>query len=236
MAAERETVDRLIASHLATQTGAVFHGRIGGVVSAGLVRETRPVRAPTASFRSPLSGTGYFAYDQTRHALIGERSGETYQLGDRLEVRLVEATPVSGGMRFEVVSGGREGLACADRRVTGCRARRRGRATAGDCCGRRSRGSEGLAEHHRLILPKLVAWRDRWPTGRSWRRPCGVGARRRCPVACSGPILRNCRVDLHRTVTAARTTALPPRRRCAALFHHLHRRPPRHPRYRWEWA
>ncbi len=36
MAAERETVDRLIATHLAGQTGAIFRGRIGGVVGAGL--------------------------------------------------------------------------------------------------------------------------------------------------------------------------------------------------------
>lgn len=54
-------------------------------------------------------GTDYFVHDKTRHALIGERSGDTYQLGDRLEVKLVEATPVSGGMRFEVVSGARQG-------------------------------------------------------------------------------------------------------------------------------
>src|SRR5947199_320854 len=32
MAAERETVDRLIASHLSSQIGARFAGRIGGVV------------------------------------------------------------------------------------------------------------------------------------------------------------------------------------------------------------
>ncbi len=108
MAAERETVDRLIASHLAGQTGAIFRGRIGGVVGAGLFVKLDKSGAdgfvPVATL-----GSGYFVYDQTRHALVGERSGETYQLGDRLEVRLVEATPVSGGMRFEVVSGGREG-------------------------------------------------------------------------------------------------------------------------------
>ena len=55
--------------------------------------------------------------DQVLHALIGERSGDTYQLGDRLEVKLVEATPVSGGMRFEVVSDAREGKPVARRSV-----------------------------------------------------------------------------------------------------------------------
>ncbi len=54
-------------------------------------------------------GRDYFVYDKTRHALVGERSGETWQLGDRIEVRLVEAAPVSGGLRFEIVSEAREG-------------------------------------------------------------------------------------------------------------------------------
>ena len=116
MAAERETVDRLIASHLSTQTGAVFRGRIGGVVGAGLFVKLDDSGADGFVPVSTL-GSDYFVYDQTRHALIGERTGETWQLGDRLEVRLVEVTPVSGGMRFEVVSEGREGKPVSRRSV-----------------------------------------------------------------------------------------------------------------------
>jgi ribonuclease R len=108
MAAERETVDRLIASHLATQTGAVFRGRIRGVVGAGLFVTLDDSGADGFVPVSTLGGE-YHVFDQTRHALIGERSGATWQLGDRVEVRLVEATPISGGMRFEVVSEPREG-------------------------------------------------------------------------------------------------------------------------------
>ena len=39
------------------------------------------------------------------HALIGEKTGTRYALGDRLELRLVEANPVSGGLRFELPEG-----------------------------------------------------------------------------------------------------------------------------------
>jgi ribonuclease R len=116
MAAERETVDRLIAAHLSKQTGAIFKGRIGGVVSAGLFVKLDD--SGTDGFVPVTTlGRDYFVYDKTRHALIGERSGDTYQLGDRLEVKLVEATPVSGGMRFEVVSDAREGKPVARRSV-----------------------------------------------------------------------------------------------------------------------
>ncbi|MFT3986676.1 ribonuclease R [Aestuariivirga sp.] len=103
MAAERETIDRLIAAHLASETGSIFRGRIGGVVSAGLFVKLDGSGAdgfvPVRSL-----GTDYFVYDQTRHALTGERTGAVYQLGDHVEVKLVEATPVSGGLRFEIVS------------------------------------------------------------------------------------------------------------------------------------
>jgi ribonuclease R len=108
MAAERETVDRLVAAHLSKQTGAVFRGRIGGVVSAGLFVKLDDSGADGFVPVTTL-GREYFVFDKARHALIGERSGDTYQLGDRLEVKLIEATPVSGGMRFEVVSEGKEG-------------------------------------------------------------------------------------------------------------------------------
>jgi ribonuclease R len=108
MAAERETVDRLIASHLAGQTGALFRGRIGGVVGAGLFVTLNDTGAdgfvPVATL-----GREYFVFDDKRHALVGERSGETFQLGDPVDVRLVEVTPVSGGLRFEMASEGRAG-------------------------------------------------------------------------------------------------------------------------------
>jgi ribonuclease R len=42
-----------------------------------------------------------------RHAMIGRRSGETYRLGDSVIVKLIEAAPVAGALRFELVSDGR---------------------------------------------------------------------------------------------------------------------------------
>ena len=39
-------------------------------------------------------------------ALVGSRSGESYRLGDRVSVRLVEAAPVAGALRFEILSEG----------------------------------------------------------------------------------------------------------------------------------
>jgi ribonuclease R len=118
MAAERETVDRLIASHLSSQIGARFAGRIGGVVAAGLFITLNDTGADGFIPAGTL-GSDYFVYDETRRALIGERSGETFQLGDPVEVRLVEAAPVSGGLRFEMLSEGRKGKPTSRRSMRG---------------------------------------------------------------------------------------------------------------------
>jgi ribonuclease R len=41
--------------------------------------------------------------------MVGQTSGETYRLGDPVTVRLVEAAPVAGALRFEIQSTGRAG-------------------------------------------------------------------------------------------------------------------------------
>ena len=39
--------------------------------------------------------------------MIGRSTGETYRLGDHVTVKLVEAIPVAGALRFELLSEGR---------------------------------------------------------------------------------------------------------------------------------
>ena len=52
-------------------------------------------------------GNDFYRYEERLHALVGSRSGETYRLGDMVQVRLVEAAPFAGALRFEVLSEGR---------------------------------------------------------------------------------------------------------------------------------
>src|SRR5712672_3240337 len=105
MKAERETFDRLVANFLADRIGATFEGHISGATRAGLFVKLDDTGAdgfiPARSI-----GTEYFQYREDRHALVGQGSGETYRLGDRVTVRLVEAAPVAGALRFELLSEG----------------------------------------------------------------------------------------------------------------------------------
>ena len=106
MKAERETADRLIAHFLADRIGASFQGRISGVTRAGLFVKLSDTGADGLIPIRTL-GTEYFNYDETRHALVGSRSGAMHRLGDVVDVRLVEAAPVAGALRFELLSEGR---------------------------------------------------------------------------------------------------------------------------------
>src|SRR5580693_4193023 len=105
MKAERETADRLIAHFLADRIGATFQGRVSGVTRAGLFVKLSDTGADGLIPIRTL-GSEYFNYDETRHALIGSRSGAMHRLGDVVDVRLVEAAPVAGALRFELISEG----------------------------------------------------------------------------------------------------------------------------------
>ncbi len=132
MMAERETVDRLIASYLETREGAEFKGRIAGVTRAGLFVKLDDTGADGFIPISTL-GNDYFIHDEDHQSLIGERTGETYHLGQRVDVRLVEIIPSAGAIRFEMISDGLAGSVPSKGRL-------QGRRSAG---GRSSRGDKG---------------------------------------------------------------------------------------------
>jgi ribonuclease R len=108
MAAERETVDRLIAHFLADQVGATFSGRIAGVTRSGLFVKLNDTGADGFIPAATL-GDDYFAHDEAARALVGERTGESFRLGDHVDVKLIDAAPVAGALRFEMLSEGRPG-------------------------------------------------------------------------------------------------------------------------------
>ena len=108
MLAERETKDRLIAHFLADRIGATFEGRVSGVHRAGLFVKLNETGAD-GFVPARTIGDEYFRYDEAGHAMVGSRSGESYRLGDRVTVKLVEAAPIAGALRFELLSEGRPG-------------------------------------------------------------------------------------------------------------------------------
>lgn len=109
MAAERETVDRLIAAHLADRIGDAFKGRIAGVTRSGLFVRLAETGADGFVPISSLENDFYHHIEEA-HALMGARSNAAYRLGDSVEVRLVEAIPTAGALRFEMITSPKKGV------------------------------------------------------------------------------------------------------------------------------
>jgi ribonuclease R len=103
MAAEREATDRYVAAFLAEHVGAEFAGKITGVTRFGLFIKLADTGADGLAPISRL-GDEYFSHDERSHALVGERSGARWPLGLSVTVKLIEATPLTGGLLFEMTS------------------------------------------------------------------------------------------------------------------------------------
>ncbi len=103
MAAERDATDRYVAAFLSDRVGAEFAGRITGVTRFGLFVKLDETGADGLAPVSSLGGE-YFVHDDRSHALVGERTGKRWPLGMSVTVKLREATPITGGLLFEMVS------------------------------------------------------------------------------------------------------------------------------------
>ena len=104
MEAERDTIDRYVAAWLSGRVGETFPTRITGVQSFGFFAT---IVGLGGDGLVPVSSLGreYFRYDEGARALIGENSGQRYAVGDFLDLRLAEANPLTGALKFEVLGG-----------------------------------------------------------------------------------------------------------------------------------
>ena len=100
--AERDAMDRYIAAFLSERINDIFVGRISGVTRFGLFAT---LNDSGGSGLIPISTlpTDFYEHDERRHALVGRRWGRMFSLGEVVAVRLVEATPVTGGMVLELI-------------------------------------------------------------------------------------------------------------------------------------
>ncbi|MDT0575529.1 ribonuclease R [Croceicoccus sp. F390] len=101
MEAERDTIDRYVAAWLSGRVGEIFDTRVTGVQKFGLF-------ATIIGFGGdgllPISTLGdeYFTYDEKAQLLKGSDTGTQFAVGDRLKLRLAEANPLSGALKFEL--------------------------------------------------------------------------------------------------------------------------------------
>lgn len=104
MEAERETVDRYVAAFLATKVGEILETRITGVMDFGFFATVEGLGGDGLVPVSTL-GVERFHFDEKARTLTGAETGEQYRVGQRLELRLAEANPISAALRFELPEG-----------------------------------------------------------------------------------------------------------------------------------
>ena len=103
VAAEREATDRYLSEYLASRVGAEFDARIRGVTKYGLFIMVDPSGAdgfiPMRSI-----GRERFTYEDSMHRVVGDTTGGVFRLGQSVRVSLEEAIPLTGSLRFEMIS------------------------------------------------------------------------------------------------------------------------------------
>jgi ribonuclease R len=104
MEAERDTIDRYVAAFLSEKVGEVLETRITGVTNFGFFATVEGIGGDGLMPVRDLGGE-YFRFDEASRTLVGEHSGTVFASGQKLPLRLAEANPVSGALRFEMVEG-----------------------------------------------------------------------------------------------------------------------------------
>ncbi|WP_353473317.1 ribonuclease R [Salipiger sp. H15] len=102
MMAERDTTDRYLASYLSERVGAEFGGRISGIAKFGVFVK---LDESGADGLVPIRNLGneFFHFDRDAGTLMGADTGTLITLGQRVKVKLVDVTPVTGGIGLELL-------------------------------------------------------------------------------------------------------------------------------------
>ena len=97
--ATRDVNNWLKCFYMRDRIGEEFAGTIAAVVPFGVFVALDSVYVEGLVHVSEL-GEDYFQFDSTKHEMLGERSGQRYRLGDRLQVKLVRADLETGRIDF----------------------------------------------------------------------------------------------------------------------------------------
>ena len=102
MVAERDTNDRYLSAYLADRIGNEFAGSISGVARFGLFVRLDETGADGLIPAGTL-GREFYRFNEDTQTLTGEDSNRRLGLGMRVTIRLAEATPITGGLIFELL-------------------------------------------------------------------------------------------------------------------------------------
>jgi ribonuclease R/exosome complex exonuclease DIS3/RRP44 len=100
--AERDSIKYMQVKYMATKTDIIYDGVISGVTEWGMYVELVENKCEGMVRIRDIKGD-YFVYDNSRFALVGERTGKFYQLGDMVTVVVKKTDVIKRHLDFELV-------------------------------------------------------------------------------------------------------------------------------------
>ena len=100
--AERETMDRLVATYMETKMAQNFKARVVGIHRAGIFVRTMDEHVDgLIPFRN--MGDDHYVIDEETNQIIGARSRTIFALGDMVEVSIHRLDPLAGHVDFNLL-------------------------------------------------------------------------------------------------------------------------------------
>ena len=100
--AERDATERLVALYMADRVGEEFAAVVSGISSFGMFVELEEIMISGAVALADMKDD-YYEVEEKSHRLIGRRSGQVYQIGNSVRVRLAAVDQRRRRLNFVVV-------------------------------------------------------------------------------------------------------------------------------------
>ncbi|CAM3967131.1 ribonuclease R [Bacillus subtilis] len=121
--AERETDDLKKAEYMLDKIGEEFDGMISSVTNFGMFVELP--NTIEGLVHVSFMTDDYYRFDEQHFAMIGERTGNVFRIGDEITVKVVDVNKDERNIDFEIV--GMKGIPRRPRELDSSRSRKRGK-------------------------------------------------------------------------------------------------------------
>jgi ribonuclease R/exosome complex exonuclease DIS3/RRP44 len=101
--AERDSIKFMQVKFMQKHEGEIFTGVISGVTDFGMFVELIENKCEGMIRLRDLPGD-YYIFDADNYEVVGKKTGQSYRLGDEIEVRVKKADLIKRNLDFEVVS------------------------------------------------------------------------------------------------------------------------------------
>ena len=98
---ERDSEDLKKAEYMENKIGEEYEGIVSSVTQFGIFVELENTIEGLVRFDN--MGNEYFIYDEDRKQLIGEKSGKTYRIGDRVKIKVISANKMLRQIDFSII-------------------------------------------------------------------------------------------------------------------------------------